>query len=323
MLRILTFHRVLPLDAEPRPNPSLVSAEPEAFTAQVRHLAARYRVVSLEQVWDAFRKGLRLPNRAVLVTFDDAYRDIQDVAWPILRRHRLPATVFVPTAYPDRPQHSFWWDRVHAALEGAAEAVVDCSADPDPDVRADLRRPLPLASAGQRRDARRSIQTLVKRLPHDAAMSFVDRLCERLGLELPLGLSPVLTWDELRALRDDGMSLAPHTRTHPALTRMSLTEARAEIRGSRDDLERETGPTFPVFSYPFGAHDDGVVGVTRDVGFRLAVTCIDGQNDLRRDDPLRLRRTNVTRRTSPFIFRLRLLRAVSHLDRWRHGAAVL
>jgi hypothetical protein len=60
-----------------------------------------------------------------------------------------------------------------------------------------------------------------------------------------------------------------------------------------------------------------VVDVLKEEGFTLAFTTLKGQNNLRTVEPLRLRRTNMTRRTSLPIFRLRLLRFGADLDRWR------
>ena len=80
------------------------------------YLARHYEVVSLEEVLKAVEKETCLPKRAILITFDDAYCDFTDYAWPILRRLRLSATIFVPTAYPNQPYRGFWWDRLHRAF---------------------------------------------------------------------------------------------------------------------------------------------------------------------------------------------------------------
>jgi peptidoglycan/xylan/chitin deacetylase (PgdA/CDA1 family) len=95
-------------------------------------------------------------------------------------------------------------------------------------------------------------------------------------------------------------------------------QIRQEIIGSQQDLHREIGQTLPIFCYPSGHHDDAVRRVLKDEGFVLAFTTLDGQNDLRTVDLLRLRRTNITRRTSRLILRLRLLRLGAYLDMWRH-----
>jgi peptidoglycan/xylan/chitin deacetylase (PgdA/CDA1 family) len=130
----------------------------------------------------------------------------------------------------------------------------------------------------------------------------------------------VLSWDELRELNRDGVTVAPHTQTHPSLTRVPLDQARAEICGSRDDLARELGSVPAIFSYPFGDYDNAVVELVREAGFEVAVTCESGYSRIRATDPLRLRRVNITLRTTPLLFRVRVMRYGCHLDRLRQAA---
>jgi peptidoglycan/xylan/chitin deacetylase (PgdA/CDA1 family) len=64
-----------------------------------------------------------LPDRPVLITFDDGYRSVFELARPILRRYRLPATVFV-CSDPVRRQRLFWFDAVTRALGPGAVATL-------------------------------------------------------------------------------------------------------------------------------------------------------------------------------------------------------
>jgi peptidoglycan/xylan/chitin deacetylase (PgdA/CDA1 family) len=57
----------------------------------------RYRVISLSDLVGYLRADRLPPARAVVVTFDDGYADTYDLAFPILRRLRIPATVFLVT----------------------------------------------------------------------------------------------------------------------------------------------------------------------------------------------------------------------------------
>lgn len=67
-----------------------------AFARQMRLLALlRYRVVGFEEVAAALRDGRPLPRRAVALTIDDGYADNFEIAYPILRRRRFPATLFL------------------------------------------------------------------------------------------------------------------------------------------------------------------------------------------------------------------------------------
>jgi peptidoglycan/xylan/chitin deacetylase (PgdA/CDA1 family) len=298
LLTVLTYHRVDEPARHPERAPGLLSATPEAFDAQLDAVAASCTVVSLDQVL-AVREGRAdLPHRAVLLTFDDAYTDFADVAWPLLRRHGLPATLFVPTAYPDVPGRAFWWDRLHQAL---AETRAPAVATP-------VGR-LPLGSPDERAAAARALRTFLKSRPHDEAMGHVEALLEDLGAEdAP---SPVLGWDRLRTLAAEGVALAPHSRTHPLLTRVGPDQLVEEVAGSLADLEREVGPVPSAFAYPSGAHDDRVVAALAASGLRVAFTTARGNEPLDGGDGgpdwLRLRRVNVGTRTTPALLRAQLL----------------
>lgn len=307
MIRILTYHRVGYAHETPWLNPRLISALPIAFQAQMRYLARHYRVVSLDDVLEALDSRKPLPERAVLITFDDAYFDFAQIAWPILKSLQLPATVFVPTAYPGAPERLFWWDRLYHAIASSHAARLEET----PIGSIDLKPP------AQRMRHLKRLQNHLKRLPHSQAMAEVDRLCERLNPPPPGGRG-VLDWDELRQLARQGVRLASHTRTHPIMTRLPIAEIRNEIAGSQEDLQREIGYAPPAFSYPAGGHSQPVVALLKELGFKMALTTMDGLNELSRIDPMLLRRTNITPKTTPALFRLRLKRWMMAVDGWRH-----
>lgn len=95
-LRVLMYHKVNDL----WPNPTTVPTA--VFDQQMRLLGELgYSPVSLEAVRDYYLEGASLPPGAVLITFDDGYRDNLENALPILQRYGYPAVVFVPVGYLD------------------------------------------------------------------------------------------------------------------------------------------------------------------------------------------------------------------------------
>jgi peptidoglycan/xylan/chitin deacetylase (PgdA/CDA1 family) len=125
LLRVLTYHRVDEPNARPELDPNLISATQEQFARQMEHLAKHARVVTVDQVLHAVRDKSPLPSRSVLITFDDAYSDFSEHAWPTLKRLGLPAVMFVPTSFPSQPR-GFWWDTVYEAIHHcAAERRLD------------------------------------------------------------------------------------------------------------------------------------------------------------------------------------------------------
>jgi peptidoglycan/xylan/chitin deacetylase (PgdA/CDA1 family) len=281
VLPILTYHRVDDPVRSRLLYPGLISATPAEFEEQMHFLASSHRPLSLTELLAVRRGEAHLPLRSVMVTFDDAYRDFAEQAWPAMRRHGIAVTLFVPTAYPDMPERAFWWDRLYSALMRADSNAPVATAAGD----------LSLATDADRMRTFRRLRSYLKSLPHDQAMEIVEELSARLGPSSPV--PAVLSWDQLRALAAEGVALAPHSRTHPQLDRLPREQARGEIVGSLEDLEREIGLAPRVFAYPGGGHSDEVVAVLAEEGFELAFLTARGSNDLRRADWLRLRRINV------------------------------
>jgi peptidoglycan/xylan/chitin deacetylase (PgdA/CDA1 family) len=297
VLAVLTYHRVDLPESRPDLLPWLISATPDDFASQMADLVRHYAPVSMAQVLDALDAPRRLPPRAVLVTFDDAYADFDRHAWPILRAAGVPATLFVPTAFPDGAIRGFWWDRLWAALSATTLREL-----PDPP-RAALR----LDGPDGRRAAMVVLRDRIKGMPHAEAMAEVERLIAGLGVPPALDAPSVLGWDDLRRLAADGVTVAAHTRTHPLLDRVSLETAVEEIVGAHKDVEREIGSSPAVLAYPSGAHGGEAVEAARRSGMVLAVTTERGGNDLRHIDPLRIRRINVGRRARSSLVRTQLV----------------
>jgi peptidoglycan/xylan/chitin deacetylase (PgdA/CDA1 family) len=247
-------------------------------------------------VLEAQRGGAALPPRAVLVTFDDAYRDFRENAWPVLDRLGIPVTLFVPTAYPDRPNLAFWWDRIWAAVMLSSD-----------------RRMLKthLATALRTNEDRgRAAMLLVERhkaLSHEEARSQLASL-DGLSSGHPAE-SQVLGWDELRQLSQSGVFLAPHSRSHPILTALSDVMLNDEIKGSRDDLASQVpaAAASAIFAYPVGRYDGRVLAALRALRFELAFTTERGTNRLGQTDPLRMRRINVGHRADAHLIRLQIV----------------
>ena len=309
MLRILTYHRVAPLTGSTTLDPRSVSVTPEGFARQMSHLARYYRVVSMSEVLEAVEGAIPLPKRSVLITFDDAYVDFAKHVWPILQSLRLPATLFVPTAYASDPCRAFWWDRLYCAFKNTTNR----------ELRGTALGAISLRTPEERNRGLRTLQDHVTTLPHAEGMELVDEVCTRLGA-ISMDSRSVLSWDQLRDLKKLGLTLGSHTRTHPIMTQLPPEQIRAEVSGSQQDLRSETGSVLPIFCYPNGDHDDVTTAILKDEEIVLAFTTLAGGNELDRANLLRLRRTDIRPRTSLPIFRFRLVAAGAYVDAWRQRA---
>jgi len=98
-IRALTYHRFGPGERDP------FSVTPSDFERQMAWLAAEGLAASLSDVLEYARGRTTPRDGSVLVTIDDGCPSVRTHALPILRRHRIPAVVFVPAGeILDRPE---------------------------------------------------------------------------------------------------------------------------------------------------------------------------------------------------------------------------
>lgn len=69
------------------------------FENQMQYLSKVYSPISLERMAQHIRNGTSLPSKAIVITFDDGYRDNYENAYPILKKYQIPATFFLTTGF--------------------------------------------------------------------------------------------------------------------------------------------------------------------------------------------------------------------------------
>ncbi len=290
----LTYHRVTEVTDDGR-HPGLISATPSEFDRHLDILQSHFNVVSLDTVMAARADRDLLPPGAVLLTFDDAVDDFVDHALPALVAHGLPAVLFVPTGYVDRSDTWFWWDAVHAAV-----MKTDQSSTPVEPIGRH-----PLHTEADRTAAFGELREHFKRIPWADAMAAVGELTAALGVSPPP--ADVMSWADVRKAAEAGISVCPHTRSHPHLDQLDPADVRAEIAGSLEDLREQLGTVPPVFAYPSGQWTPEVRAVVEDLDFELAFTTRRAAHRIDSDDPLLIGRFNVSRRTGMNALRIQML----------------
>lgn len=80
--------------------PSFLFVTRENFLGQMTYLHENnYHTLTLEEVKDYYYKGLNIPEKSVLLTFDDCYQSIKKYAYPILKKYQFHAVAFVVTGW--------------------------------------------------------------------------------------------------------------------------------------------------------------------------------------------------------------------------------
>jgi len=283
---VLMYHRVIAAaDLDRTFSHDGIIVEAESFEKQLRALRRHFRVVSLAEFRDHMETGRPFADRTCLVTFDDGWADNYSCAFPLLSKHRVPAVIFLPSAFIGTGRR-FWQETLSHAfyriLEGMdGKPAVECAAllrD------AGITEPFPRATTR----AKPAVQEKVVRFKNageEVRQRLLDRANEILAPR-SLALDHIdnfLSWEQVREMASTGIAFGSHTVDHHLLTTVPLDRAREELAESKRQIEREIGSEVVAFTYPSGDYDGDVRRAVIDGEYVLAFTTTPRVVDARED----------------------------------------
>ena len=253
-LRCVVFHHVSDKDS-PFTTGMNVRATTREFEGALRFLTTHYSPVRLEDVL-ANADGHRLPPRAVLVTFDDAYASVVEVAAPLCQKYGVPAVFFVNAAFLDNKR---------LAPDNLICYVADVHG---------MKVVNAAASTVQRNEVQqlRSLTevfgSFLPSLTLVGRKAFLEALVRSAGVterQLAEEAALYLTTKQLLALASFDFEIGNHTYTHVHCRGLSQNDFEQEIDRNKIELEMLSGTKVRSFSQPYGSSKD----LTRDLASHL------------------------------------------------------
>lgn len=268
---ILRFERVRPrCSARFQP---LKSQEitPEFLDRTIRALKRwKYDIVSMDEVCGR-AVTLASSRRFVCLTFDGGYKDLITSGYPVLAKHRVPFTVYVPTAFPDGVGQA-WWLALEEVIarENRISLMMDGSEQHFRIVDTSEKYQLYDFLAGWMRSL----------APSDVSFAIKD-LCERYSVDLAaLSREASMDWDDLTKLAaDPNATIGSATVNYPVLSNLKDAGALRELTMGRAVVRTALQRDIRHFAYPFGdraAFRRQHVAMAAEAGFASAASAIPG-----------------------------------------------
>ena len=215
----------------------------------------------------------RIAKPSCVITFDDGYENLYTHAFPILKELKIPATVFLTTDLIDK-KIQLWVD--------VLEYAIGMTKFPEIEVR-NMKKRFALKSYAERCAADNAIRGYLKKLPEEEKLKILREIVNSSGKDLKkeFSSSPYrgLTWEETREMEKNKIEFAPHTLSHPVLSRVDTQTAKKEIKESYERIKQELKNALPIFAYPNGQADDftsDTIRILKDLGFRASLTAVPG-----------------------------------------------
>jgi peptidoglycan/xylan/chitin deacetylase (PgdA/CDA1 family) len=296
-LLAVNYHYVRPRYDEP--HPGVYGITPAQLRTQIEALAPLGTFVSLAELDAAVRGAAALPERAIVLTFDDGFREHVEHALPVLDAMHVPAIFYVNThpteAAVVSPHHKVHLLRAHTPPAQFVALLIDEAARHNTTINLDDPR-WDDAKTQYRYDepeVSRLKFLLNVGIPTTLRDPIVDALFARVFPDAEAEMSHRLYCDadQFRLLGDRNL-LGNHGHRHLPLGQLSLEEAAHQLDRCRQLLLQWTGRRVETFSYPFGsrsATSSAVGALATQQGYRFGFT-MERAFNLNLSEPVHLAR---------------------------------
>jgi len=261
---IFVYHRVCP----GKGNLPVSNIYPEEFEKQIRYLKENFKIYSLEKLINVLennQKNKKESENIAVITFDDGYKDNYLYAYPILKKYKIPATIFLISNYIGKDK-LFWWDKIEYIIYHTKKGKINI-----PNFGKFL-----ITNKKKKFYCILFLLKKFKRMSNnlrDKHISELQNIC-RVRIPAGLGKKMILSWDEIREMKDNEISFGAHTLTHANLLNMNLEEAESEISHSKAIIEDKLKGDVISFAYPYGSkfYNHDIIKLLEKNGFVCAVT---------------------------------------------------
>ena len=249
-------------------DPSLFVSS-KSFEMHIKEVKKVFSIVPLETV---FTSKINI-GKLCTITFDDGWLDNYSIAFPILLKYQLPATIFLTVALVGTNQ-CFWFENLMSLANSSIENGIEHKF---------INYFHNLVSSLN--PAKLSLNYLLQLISALKVFSgyTLDNLIIRAHIEL--GISPItkkaiINWNQALEMGQYGITFGSHGLHHWILNKLDNRLKRKEIFESLNLLQNNGIKTIPFFSYPNGNWDKESIDILYESGYSGGLTTQIGYNNL-------------------------------------------
>jgi len=265
---ILMLHRVIKNKNQARlPHNNPLCIDTETFNKLIIFLKKHFEIVDLES---AINSNHSLKPKLTL-TFDDGWKDNILHAYPILKKHNIPASVFLSTDYIGENK-GFWWESIAKKLWQSPLSVN----------KEHLLKSLNKYSISVNQNIFNTEKTNSKSLLilefiqslKDIEPQELNTLAERFFFD---NTPDALDWSDVRLMEDSGLiKFGPHGAQHYILTGLDQSACEHDIMRSHAALNEHCARPLKIYCYPNGNNNSVIQSLLSNLGYTHALSTQSG-----------------------------------------------
>lgn len=281
--------------------PKIKGLDQSLFRQQIEFMKSSFHIVAMEQVIDAVEGKAELPEKALLLTFDDGYVDNYTFALPVLEEFRVQGSFFIPgktfSTHALLDVNKIHYILASADIVGLVEDVkkeMDYYRGVEYDY-APTEELFNEYAVANRYDVKEVIfvkRMLQTALPEKLRNMISSNLFEKyVGVtEEQLAYEIYMTEGQIRTMRRHGMFIGVHGYDHYWLGNLPAKQMKQDISMALDALDEFIDRKRWVMNYPYGNYNEDVLDYIKGRGGILGLTTEVRVADIRVDNALKLPR---------------------------------
>jgi peptidoglycan/xylan/chitin deacetylase (PgdA/CDA1 family) len=286
---ILLYHRIVDDHSKYLSKGAAVHHHIKDFKREIAYFKRNFQILSMDEVVNHIKSGRGFERPSITITFDDGYLDNYTLAYPVLKQHGVPATIYLTTGLVGT-LGGIWTEQLGLAFLETKKDHFNF-----PVLLGD--KTIPIKTRKEKEQANSEVSEALKLRPDDKRRELIQELLEKLEVSEKDGRDfrerMMLNWNEVQEMRKDGITIGSHSHTHPILSQMSSEKAKEEILSSKKVVEKNADIEVKHFSFPNGREEDfskELRDYCRRIGFESVSSVVYGPYDVSEKDPFALKR---------------------------------
>ena len=216
---------------------------PNLFRKQIQYLKNKYDIISIDEAYNRHIAQEEFCNNLV-ITFDDGFKEMYDVVFPILKSEQVPATFYLIGNCIDN-KNLMWRNKLEYLINTNTSSMVSRSCQElaeEYNLNPTNCDQLMVWSENEWEMSRKDIYSdvLWNKLVKVPLVEFLEEN------------KPYLSIQNISEMMDKNMTFGNHSYTHPVFSKLSLEETISEIVQTNIELKNNFNIELPHFSFPFG-----------------------------------------------------------------------
>ena len=296
-ISILMYHGIIEDDSYPVHRTDVIKSN---FENHLKYLIKKnYTFITLTQLFEIIKYKKKIKQRYVILTFDDGFKNIIEIAYPLIKRYKAKGCIFVVSSIIGNNK-LLWTDYLNFILTTYNKSEFQFYFKNQKILYYINSKKELINTYGDIKNKLRSLNNIELNLHLKQFETIFD-------IENYKNISYnylIANWEELKAFDQNYIEIACHTRTHPNLVNLKTEkEFYDELFVSKKEIENFIGYPINHLSYPAGSYNKKVIYYSKKFGFLTGTTINEGLNT-KNTDLLQLKRIKVDNNSILFKYKI-------------------